>query len=259
LLQVILEADNETNLLLEGGNSFNSVPDNIIYTGEKQEDLQAKLKQLGYEYEITLTGIKVLGKSAHAQVAENGINAIARLAITLKAIGITSKAIDFIVNEIGEDPFGTKIFGNCEDEASGKLKLNIGKINMGEKETISIDMRIPVTVTKDYIVEKLKTSAEKYGFSYKEYDWLKSIYIPTDHFLIKTLMEVYQDVTKDTASEPKASGGATYARALDNCVAFGAMLPGKTKTEHQPNEHIVLEDLFVALEIYAKAIYKLTR
>jgi acetylornithine deacetylase/succinyl-diaminopimelate desuccinylase-like protein len=60
-------------------------------------------------------------------------------------------------------------------------------------------------------------------------------------------------------SEPISSGGATYARALDNCVAFGPVLPGRAETEHQPNEHIVLEDIFIALEIYAKAIYKLTR
>jgi succinyl-diaminopimelate desuccinylase len=259
LLQVILEADNETDLVLEGGNAFNSVPDNAVYTGEKQEELKSKLNQLGYEYENTPSGVKVLGKSAHAQVTEKGINAIARLAITLKSIGITSKAIDFIVNEIGEDPFATKIFGNCEDEDSGKLKLNVGKITIGKKETLSIDMRIPVTVAKDYIEEKIKTASEKYGLSYSEHDWLNSIYIPKDHFLIKTLMEVYQGITKDTSSQPKVSGGATYARALDNCVAFGAMLPGKTKTEHQPNEHIVLEDLFVAFEIYAKAIYELTR
>jgi predicted dipeptidase len=259
LLQIILYSANETNLSLEGGNAFNSVPDNIIYTGEQQEELKAKLTQLGYEYENTPSGVKVLGKSAHAQVTEKGINAIARLSIALKAIGITSKTIEFIVNEIGEDPFAVKIFGNCEDEDSGKLKLNVGKISIKEKETLSIDMRIPVTVTKDEIVDKIKKAAEKYSLSYREYAWLKSIYLPKDHFLIKTLMDVYQDVTKDMSSQPIVSGGATYARALDNCVAFGATLPGSTKTVHQPNEYIVLEDMFTALEIYAKAIYKLTR
>lgn len=259
LLQIILYSANETRLSLEGGNAFNSVPDNIIYTGEQQEELKTKLIQLGYEYENTPSGVKVLGKSAHAQVTEKGINAIARLAIALKAIGITSKTIEFIVNEIGEDPFAVKIFGNCEDEDSGKLKLNVGKISIKEKESISIDMRIPVTVTKDEIVDKIKKAGEKYGLYYREYAWLKSIYLPKDHFLIKTLMDVYQDVTKDMSSQPIVSGGATYARALDNCVAFGATLPGRTKTVHQPNEHIVLEDMFTALEIYAKAIYKLTR
>ncbi|TDT63261.1 M20 family metallopeptidase [Fonticella tunisiensis] len=260
LLQIVLEGENETNLLLEGGNAFNSVPDNIVYTGDKQEELKAKLIELGYEYEYELKekGVKVLGKSAHAQVAEKGINAINRLAIALKSIGITSKAIEFIVGEIQEDPFATKIFGTCEDEDSGKLKFNIGKISLKEKETLSIDIRIPVTIEKDEIVNKISRAANKYGLAYREYDWLKPIYIPKDHFLVRTLLGVYREVTKDMVSEPISSGGATYARAIDNCVAFGAVLPGRTKTEHQPNEHIVLEDMFIALEIYAKAIYKLT-
>lgn len=259
LLQFILEAANETDIVLEGGNALNSVPDNIIYTGSKQEDLKAVLTSLNYEYENTASGVKVLGKSAHAQVTEKGINAISRLAIALKHMNISTKTIDFIVNEIGEDPFAVNIFGNCEDKDSGKLKLNVGKISLKEKEALSIDVRIPVTIAKDEIVDKVKKAASKYGLTYREYDWLKSIYIPRDHFLVKTLIEVYQEVTKDITSQPISSGGATYARALDNCVAFGAMLPGRIKTEHQPNEHIVLEDMFVALEIYARAIYKLTR
>ncbi|KXG74840.1 putative dipeptidase [Thermotalea metallivorans] len=259
LLQLLLESKNETDLVLEGGNSFNAVPDNIVYTGEKQEALKDKLLELGYEFEETVSGVKVLGKSMHAQAAEKGVNAINRLAIALKEIGITSKTIEFIANEIKEDPFATRIFGSCEDEDSGKLKFNVGKINLGEKETLSIDIRIPVTVTKEEIVSKLSAVAGKYGLAYKEYDWLKPIYIPKNHFLIQTLMEVYQEVTRDTLSQPISSGGATYARAIDNCVAFGAILPGREKTEHQPNEYIVLEDLYIALEVYAKAIYRLTR
>lgn len=258
LLQLILEGPNETSLFLEGGSAFNSVPDHIIYTGDKQEELKAKLTELGYGHEMTESGIKVLGISVHSQAAEKGVNAITRLAMALKRIGITSKAIEFINGEIQSDPFAEKIFGVCEDEVSGKLKFNIGKISIKEKETLSIDIRIPVTAEKEEIVDKISKAAGKYGLTYREYDWMKSIHIPKDHFLIRTLMEVYQEVTKDMISEPIASGGATYARAIDNCVAFGAMLPGRIKTEHQPNEHIVLEDLYIALEIYAKAIYKLT-
>lgn len=259
LLQVILEGQNDSSLVLEGGNAFNSVPDNIVYTGDKQEELKDELSRLGYEYEIIETGVKVIGKSAHAASAEKGANAICRLAVALRNIGITSKAIEFAANEISEDAFATKIFDICEDEASGKLKFNVGKISIKEKETLSIDIRIPVTVHKSEIVDKLSRAAGKYGLTCKEYDWLKSIYIPKDHFLIQSLMEVYQEVTKDMTSKPMSSGGATYARALDNCVAFGAILPGAAKTEHQPNEHIVLQDIFISLEIYAKAIYKLSR
>ncbi|WP_202707501.1 M20 family metallopeptidase [Sporosalibacterium faouarense] len=259
LLQLHLEGENETSLNLKGGDAFNSVPAGIVYKDKEQEKLKSKLKELGFEYKEVDGGIQVIGKAVHAQEAENGINAISRLAIALKGIGTDSKAIDFIAEEIKEDAFATNIFGNCEDEDSGKLKFNIGKINIGEKEQISIDIRIPVTADKEEVVAKLSKKAKLYGLEYKEYDWLKSIYIPKDHFLIKTLLDVYQDVTGDTESEPISSGGATYARAIDNCVAFGAVLPGREKVEHKPNEYINLEDLAVAMEIYAKAIYKITR
>ncbi|MTI49361.1 MAG: Sapep family Mn(2+)-dependent dipeptidase [Firmicutes bacterium] len=259
LLQLHLDGENETSLNLKGGDAFNSVPAGIVYKDKEQEKLKSKLKELGFEYKEVDGGIQVIGKAVHAQEAENGINAISRLAIALKGIGTESKAIDFIAEEIKEDAFATNIFGNCEDEDSGKLKFNIGKINIGEKEQISIDIRIPVTADKEEVVAKLSKKAKLYGLEYKEYDWLKSIYIPKDHFLIKTLLDVYQDVTGDTESEPISSGGATYARAIDNCVAFGAVLPGREKVEHKPNEYINLEDLAVAMEIYAKAIYKITR
>ncbi len=59
------------------------------------------------------------------------------------------------------------------------------------------------------------------------------------------------------ATEILSSGGATYAKALDNCVAFGAMFPFDEKTEHQENERINIKNLIKATEIYALAVYRL--
>lgn len=260
LLQLTLEGQNETNLRVTGGNAFNAVPDTARYGGPKQADLRTALDELGFPYETEDNEITVLGKSVHAQVAEKGINAINRLLIVLKQIGYTSNTIEFINDLVKEDPFATAIFGDCEDEASGKLKFNVGKIELNEDiERLSIDIRIPVTANKEEIVAKLSAAAQEYGLEYSEFDFLKSIYVPKDHFLITTLMGVYQEVTGDLVSEPISSGGATYARAMDNFVAFGAVFPNQTKTEHQPDEHIELEEMFKAMLIYAKAIYQLTR
>jgi succinyl-diaminopimelate desuccinylase len=72
-------------------------------------------------------------------------------------------------------------------------------------------------------------------------------------------MKVYRDCSGDAVSQPLSSGGATYARAMHNCVAFGGLMPGETVTEHQPNERAVLANLYKAMEIHACAIYELTR
>jgi succinyl-diaminopimelate desuccinylase len=259
LLQLNLEGSNVSRINLTGGTAFNAVPDAVFYAGEQQDDLARKLDDLCFAYARKPNGIEIQGKAAHAMIPEEGINAIARLCIALRAIGIESKSINFIVQEIGEDPNATRIFGACADEPSGKLKFNVGMIDLGAVERISIDCRIPVTVPKAEIVSKLSAAAARYGLEYKEFDWLAPIYLPLDHFMIETLMRVYRQVSGDTVSTPVASGGATYARAMDNCVAFGALMQGEPLTEHQPNERVVLSNLYKAMAIYAHAIYELTR
>jgi predicted dipeptidase len=259
LLQLNLEAQNQTDLRLSGGSAFNAVPDMMFYDGVLQEELASKLDELGFAYEWKEDGIEIKGKAAHAMIPEEGINAIARLCIALHSVGVASKAVNFIAQEIGEDPNATRIFGDCNDAPSGKLKFNIGLINLGEKEQISIDSRIPVTVSKEEIVKKLKAAAATYGLEYKEFDWLPPLYLPKDHPVIATLMKVYHQYSGDEVSQPIALGGATYARAFNNCVAFGPLFPDELLTEHEPNERLVVENLFLAMKIYAHAIYQLTR
>jgi len=259
LLQLKLEGQNLTDLRFSGGSTFNAVPDMMFYDGVLQEELASKLDELGFPYEWKEDGIEVKGKAAHAMITEEGINAIARLCIALRGIGIESKTINFIAQEIGEDPYATRIFGDCKDEPSGKLKFNVGMLNIREKEQISIDTRIPVTISKDEIVKKLSAAAAAYGLVYKEFDWLAPLYLPQDHPVIKTLLKVYYQFSGDEVSKPIALGGATYARAFDNCVAFGPLLPGELLTEHEPNERAILENLYLAMKIYAHAIFKLTR
>jgi predicted dipeptidase len=259
LLQLRLEGSNESGIKLSGGSAFNAVPDSIFYDGERQDDLAGMLDRLGFEYERYEGGIEVKGRAAHAMIPEEGINAIDRLCIGLNAIGIQSKAINFIAQEVGQDPYATRIFGDCADEPSGKLKFNVGKIELGNMEQISIDSRLPVTASKKEIVKTLTAAAERYGLEYKEFDWLDSIYLPKDHFIVTTLMDVYRKHSGDLVTEPMSSGGATYARAIQNCVAFGALTVDELLTEHQPNERTVLKNLYKSMEIYAHAVYELTR
>jgi len=259
LLQFYLEGSNEAGLNLKGGNAFNSVPDSIVYAGERQDELAATLGELDYDYERPDGGLRVLGKAAHAAIPETGINAITRLCIALQAIGLESKVIRFVAQQVGEDPFAALIFGQCADEPSGQLKLNIGKIDIGHKEQLAIDIRIPVTVSREEIVDRLVTVAGEYGLAYREYDWTAPMYLPLDHPMIKTLVTAYREVTGDIESEPESSGGATFARSFENCVAFGPMLPGRPTVAHLPNEYVVLEDLYVAMQVYAYALYELTR
>lgn len=262
LLQFNFVGEGVNNLILKGGDAYNAVPDKVEYettSSEELESLTKALKEVEAKFEVNGKKVVVFGKSVHAAVGETGINAIKKLIISLEKSGIKNTATDFVVNELGENPYAEKIYGVLEDEVSGKLKFNLGKVDINEKSiTLSIDIRIPVTVSKEEIVEKSKSIGEKYGFKYEERDFLRSLYVPLDHVLIKTLRKVYEEET-GFDSTPISSGGATYARSMDNCVAFGAVFPDGVKTEHQPNECLALRDIERAFSIYGKAIYELTR
>ena len=258
LFQCKLIAKNESGLVFKGGDAFNSVPSNIIVP--KNEELMKVLLELNYEFKDKDEVIEIVGKSVHAQVAETGINAINRYMHALTKLGKETKSGKFITeNLIGYD-FAEPIFELVKDEHSGELKFNVGKIEFTEEnEILMIDMRIPVTYDKEKIVETLSRKAKEYGFEYIQHDYLKSIYVPLDSELITTLMSAYQEITGDMESQPVASGGATYARAMNNCVAFGCVLPGSPKTEHQPNEYIILDDIKKAMKIYMKAFEKFNK
>lgn len=261
LLQVDFVSDMPAGVQFNGGDAYNAVPSSARYNCVDQkefETLKTIVETLNYTYKSTDLEITIVGKSVHAKDSEKGINAISRLCIALKKLGKTSKTIEFIVNEIGEDALAQKVFGTCEDEASGELKFNIGKVLVNDvSELMNIDIRIPVTVDKEFVWTKLVVLAKTYGFELIENDYLKSIYTPLDSPLVQTLLSAYQEVSGDTTSDAKSSGGATYARAMDNCVAYGAAFPTTKETEHQPNEFINLEELKVAMNIYATAFTKL--
>lgn len=72
-------------------------------------------------------------------------------------------------------------------------------------------------------------------------------------------MDAYRKVTGDTEREPMASGGATYSRTMDNCVAFGCLLPDQVDTMHQANESLELDKLEIWLRICLEAIYQLAK
>ncbi|MGL6154911.1 MAG: Sapep family Mn(2+)-dependent dipeptidase [Cetobacterium sp.] len=255
LLQCKLTAKNESGLVFKGGDAFNSVPSKMV--AEKTPGLIEALDALGYDYIDKDTHVEVIGKSVHAQIAETGINAINRYMEALEKSGIHTKSGKFIVENLVGHKFAEPIFGEVKDEHTGELKFNLGKIEFTpENEILGIDMRIPVTYSTEEIVETLKKKAEEYGFTYERYDYLRSIYTPLDSPLVKTLMAAYSEVTGDYESKPVASGGATYARAIDNCVAFGAILPNGVKTEHQPNECIDIAQMETAMEIYMDAFIK---
>ena len=84
----------------------------------------------------------------------------------------------------------------------------------------------------------------------------KPLYIEKDNQLIKILCDTFNEIT-GLNENPVAIGGVTYARAFENCVSFGANMPGNKDLCHQADEFIEIDNLIFACEIYANALNKI--
>lgn len=257
LLQAKIIGPGAAKLQLKCGSAPNVVPNRAEYSGAKITELSRVFDDMEIPYIQEDESITVKGKSVHASVAGEGKNAISLLAKGLVAFQ-PHPVISFISEKIGLESNGETLFGKVEDDVSGELTLNIGTLEINENTSeVMLDIRIPVTYDKEEIVETLKEKSSEYGLDYQEHDYLDSLHVPKDGELVQSLLSIYRDKTGDTESEPFTSGGATYARAMPNMVAFGAHFPGSESFAHQENEGIKLDEFFEAMDIYAETIYRL--
>ena len=257
LLQFRLKSNKKSDLRVKGGTALNAVPESTVYHGDHLFRLEKQLKKLGFDHELENDELYVIGKSAHAAKPSAGINAIARMALALKELGINSPVLDFLNEKIGFTFNGELIFGSCYDLPSGELTMSVNQIDLSSfGENIGIDMRIPVTFDKKFIVDGIKRVAEKYGLTYEELDYLPPLYMEKTTPLISTLIQVYEEET-GLDGDPIATGGATYARSMPNIVAYGPTFPGQEKVAHQTDEYIDLNAMIKCAQIYAKAIERL--
>ncbi len=231
------------------------------YKAENIEDSAAGLyvKGVGKSLEIRTKGV-----SAHGATPEKGVNAIAILLDFLARFNFVNEDVNeflsFYNKHIGFETTGEKLGCGFYDEPSGRLSLNVGMIAADKDAvTLTINVRYPVTSASEAVYDAVAATATAYDIGIvKGSKEQAPIYIPVDDTLIKTLQDVYCDRTGDTDSKPLVIGGGTYARACTGIVAYGAIFPGDPELAHQVNEHIEIDKLLKAAEIYADAIYRLT-
>lgn len=207
------------------------------------------------EEEVKLTSH---GIGAHGAHPDLGVNAISRLIIVLnklfKTYDINVEIFDFFTKYIGIQYNGENLGINFEDE-SGKLTLNVGRISLENNVfTIGMNLRVPVTVD----IINIGNSFLKYTSPYINVDfdtthYQPALHLPKNHPLVTTLCEIFNKETNSNL-EPIAIGGATFARAFDNCISFGSNFPGHPDMCHQTNEFIEIEHLILSCKIYAKAL-----
>jgi len=204
--------------------------------------------------------IKAFGVSAHGSTPEKGENAISHLLLFLGRLDIEGDAkefIDFMNRNIGLDVNGRGMGIYLEDEISGKFILNLGTIfGNAEEIDVEINMRYPVTKNYEDFIDIFK---EKMNMAKMEEIYLwhkKSLYVSPDTEFIKKLQKVYEEKTGEKAGLISIGGG-TYAKEMENIVAFGPIFKGEPMVEHKPDEYIKIDSLIKNVQIMAAAIYLL--
>ena len=227
---------------IRGGEQINVVPSSCKVT------FSSDIKDLINDEEDN--PIRVFtGKSAHASTPHEGENAI------LKALNFVSEIEKLIENKnifseiiSSLDPYKNKeLF--LEDH-SGCITFNIGKIEtFGNTIAIFIDIRYPVSFTKEHVIEKIKRYFEDiYLINHNS-----PLFVSTDNLYLKCLEKAFVSYTEKPFN-PISIGGGTLARAFNNAVAFGPVLDPSENFAHKDDEFIRVETLIDAYNIYYLAL-----
>lgn len=196
------------------------------------------------------------GIMGHAAMPEVADNALSRLMADIGA-QINHPFVKAYNDLIGKDYNGQRIGLDFEDEVSGKLTLNAGILDANKEGiTLTCNVRYPVTSNYEDLCASLSKALTPYPLELELFPPSVPLYFELDHPLVKSLSDVYLELTGDTTA-PIAIGGGTYARSVPNTVAFGPSFPGEQGNAHQKNENVSLQTLERACEIYAHSLMRL--
>ena len=260
---------------ISGGNAPNMVADHAeavlqvvdIKGIEKKYKSYGKEKDYPIELELEGNTVTVIAKgvSAHGSTPEKGESAISHLMDFLGYIFDEdcdfNDFIKFYNERIGFKHYGEGIGCGFEDDVSGKLNFNPGLIKLNHDEIVlTVNVRYPIKSSAKEVYDGIRENIKDTRVELIEGKGdTKPLYVEKDNFLVEKLMKVYREQTGDLDSQPITIGGGTYARAMENAVAFGPMFPGQPDVAHQKDEYISIEHLMKLAKIYANALYELAK
>ena len=219
---------------------------------------EAVAKKLDIPAEVQLTdkgvSITVTGISGHAAYPETARNANGEMLLLLRELGVQGD-LRLLADKIGLDYKGEGLEISVSDGISGYLTCNLGIIRAGEGGVYAtLDIRYPVMTNPDMIIKNVSASLP--GMRVEAMEVKEPHHVPAGSELVQNLLDAYHEVT---GYERKClyTGGGTYARSLQEGVAFGASFPQDEDLAHQANEYADIEGLYKNIKIFALAIVKL--
>ena len=224
--------------------------DNCINT----EKLAEFFNKHNIKYQYQTNTLPVFGIAAHASTPQLGVNAISYAMEALYYSGINDEMVDTYHKLVGLTYNGENASVDFKDKY-GDLTLNVGlAFKENDKLCFTIDIRFPVTMKHETIIEKLQQVSNG---SISNLEGVDPLFFPEDHPMIKALHKAYVDVTNDTQHLPMTIGGGTYAKDMHNIVAFGCD-DGKFDYHiHDDNEFVTWDSMLTQTAGYYQAILNL--
>lgn len=234
-----------------------------IFKTNDKEDL---IKLLVYYTEIEEIEedkilVRYIGKRALSRNPHRSYNCAFNLAKDLDKIKeLNDKGIiikDILNSYFTDDNHGKKLGLYTEDVDMGISTLCIMSLLLEKNElSMKIDFRYPKGISWEFIINKINEIGKKENLIVNIYKDLKLLYVEPDSKLINKLSIAYKQVFGKEA-ELFTKGAASYARVLENGVAFGPTIEGDIPNSHQVNENISIDTLYKAIEVYIYALYSL--
>lgn len=175
-----------------------------------------------------------------------------------------TKILEFL-RDISLDVYGERFGISVIPEGMPRLTMNTKRLTTENGfPSLIMDIRFPVGITAEEIVEKLTVAADGYGMEIVKLGNVKQPYLMDKNApMVQLLAKIAKDVTGDT-KEPYTIGGGTYAHRLPNAYIYG--MDGNAKPEDFPEGHgsahgkdemVSLDRLQRAMRIYARAMLAL--
>ncbi len=245
------------------GERHNVIPGNASAVIEGDEAMVGQINSLAREMSVavkaepTAEGILLSAKgiAGHASMPQNARNAIGELLLMLRALGVQGP-LKALADFIGVEYNGNSLGIACSDKTSGALTCNLGILRYDEQGMYAeLDIRFPL-LCNGKMVAKIIESTFGDALKTEMISHSEPHHVSPRSKLVSALLDAYHTQTGRPA-ECIAIGGGTYARCLQEGVAFGATFPEDEDTAHQADEHLKIETLMQNVKIMARAILML--
>ncbi len=250
----------------QGGVAVNAVP------GLAEAVVRADAKSLPATDRIAvsevgpgLASLSATGKSAHASLPEDGVNAIGLVVDYLLEHDLCTPE-ERVFLELDQKLLcctdGSGLGIQASDEHFGALTAVGGTIGIEDDCLVqSLDVRFPTSITAGEITRCVSVLAQQVGCTFKETMVMEPFLMQPDSPVIQALLSAYNEATGEDA-QPFTMGGGTYAREFTSAASFGPEKPWVESPEwaggmHGPDEAVSEDSLKQAFKIYALTIQKL--